>query len=659
MLEINGTKIEDITETVRQARGGNTEAFARIVRRYQSLVSGVLFSMTGDFHKSEDLAQETFLIAWHKLAELRQTDHLSAWLCTIARNLAYHSNRKPEISTDPLTTDKISSDPGPETELLRREQSELVRSAIGGIEEPYRETLVLYYRSDRSVKEIAEATASSEQAVRQRLVRARKSLKSKLEQIIGDILADTAPDDLFTYGVMTAISGGAVLLGTGTTLAGTTTLTAVPSATAATTAGSAGISLSTTTAIAGTTVIGSQAVAMGTLWASIRNTPTLRSRRFLVYLFFQGYRYLGWFLVAIFLPLLLFPKVWWPYDVSFAPLLIVMPVSVIVTHRNNRRYRRLIEHELGIPGPAPKEYSFRKVERQFYSCLVSNLLLLETLPLLVLFSCWYSGTLENTGSVLWAIGMFSCLGPLMLAYVYGLGKGFLEMCRTRASFLKTPPLIKEPLKTALQSPERASLVDSSGRMAWLNSGFSILLIPFIIMTLPMHPIALGGCIVALFLGLWFGRRRLQQLKTPREVAVWRVAGDSFVLVILFVMAMIECGGLSFDRFFQEVAQDHLLIGTIFFAILLVLSFLPAHLLIWLSECRKARQDADAGRAEALEEAIKRFDPMPEMEEEPVAVPQRLSRRWAVLIVLYGIAVVATVLITLYDSNPEWFINLLV
>ena len=60
----------DIPAILEQARSGDTGAFAQIVRQYQSLVSGVLYNATGDFHKSEDIAQETFLIAWQKLGEL-------------------------------------------------------------------------------------------------------------------------------------------------------------------------------------------------------------------------------------------------------------------------------------------------------------------------------------------------------------------------------------------------------------------------------------------------------------------------------------------------------------------------------------------------------------------------------------------------------------
>jgi RNA polymerase sigma-70 factor (ECF subfamily) len=48
---------------VEQSRLGNREAFAQIVRQFQSKVSAVTFSITGNLQESEDIAQETFLVA--------------------------------------------------------------------------------------------------------------------------------------------------------------------------------------------------------------------------------------------------------------------------------------------------------------------------------------------------------------------------------------------------------------------------------------------------------------------------------------------------------------------------------------------------------------------------------------------------------------------
>ncbi len=291
MNTATSTISDGMTATVEQARNGDTGAFARIVRQYQSLVSGVLFSATGDFHKSEDFTQETFLIAWRNLGELRDSENIAAWLCTIARNLAHRSQRKPSLSTeelDELTNEKASPEPEPDTELLRREQSEMVWSALGEIDEKYRETLVLYYRSGKSVREIAAAMDSTEDAVNQRLVRARKSLKVKLEQMIGDVLTDTAPGEAFTFGIIAAITTGSMALTTQTAVAATTG-TATGSGVIGKGIGVVGVGL--VAWIVGIIWIGLVSIVVpliglfggfNALIASTRNAPTVRSRRLMI-----------------------------------------------------------------------------------------------------------------------------------------------------------------------------------------------------------------------------------------------------------------------------------------------------------------------------------------------------------------------------------------
>ena len=48
------------------------------MQQYQRVASGVVYGILGDFHKSEDIVQETFLIAWKKLDELRVSEKLPA-----------------------------------------------------------------------------------------------------------------------------------------------------------------------------------------------------------------------------------------------------------------------------------------------------------------------------------------------------------------------------------------------------------------------------------------------------------------------------------------------------------------------------------------------------------------------------------------------------
>jgi hypothetical protein len=75
-------------ELVEASRRGEREAFGLLVSRYQDVVCAVSFSSTGNWVLSEDVAQDTFIAAWHQLGQLRETSRLRSWLCGIARNLA-------------------------------------------------------------------------------------------------------------------------------------------------------------------------------------------------------------------------------------------------------------------------------------------------------------------------------------------------------------------------------------------------------------------------------------------------------------------------------------------------------------------------------------------------------------------------------------------
>ena len=65
----------------------DVNAFAELVRRYQSPVRAFLQRMTrGDAALADDLAQETFIRAWRKLETYRNESRFSTWLFGIAVN---------------------------------------------------------------------------------------------------------------------------------------------------------------------------------------------------------------------------------------------------------------------------------------------------------------------------------------------------------------------------------------------------------------------------------------------------------------------------------------------------------------------------------------------------------------------------------------------
>src|SRR5436853_6804078 len=70
-------------------------AFGELVRRHQSAVRATLRRLTGgDRALADDLAQETFLLAYRNLRSFRQEAKFSTWLYRIAYNAFLADARK-------------------------------------------------------------------------------------------------------------------------------------------------------------------------------------------------------------------------------------------------------------------------------------------------------------------------------------------------------------------------------------------------------------------------------------------------------------------------------------------------------------------------------------------------------------------------------------
>src|SRR5213596_239153 len=77
-----------------RSRRGERAAFEELVRRTARLVFARIYMETSDSHRSEDLVQETFLIAWRKLPGLSDQKTFRAWLNTIAHSVVVDSIRR-------------------------------------------------------------------------------------------------------------------------------------------------------------------------------------------------------------------------------------------------------------------------------------------------------------------------------------------------------------------------------------------------------------------------------------------------------------------------------------------------------------------------------------------------------------------------------------
>lgn len=224
MTSIASTHKEDSDLWV-QVVEGRAAAFEMVVAKYQNAVSAVSYSRVGDFNVSEDISQETFLIAWQSRGSLEDPERLRGWLCGIARNLSnnYLRQRTKHHEREQLgeVPDSAGAANEVESKVVAEEEQALVWSTLESIDETYREPLVLYYRAGATVAEISATLGISHDAAKQRLSRGRSLLRDSVAQLVGQTLEHTRLGNKFTSGVMAAI-GSATWLSKSAAAAGPT-----------------------------------------------------------------------------------------------------------------------------------------------------------------------------------------------------------------------------------------------------------------------------------------------------------------------------------------------------------------------------------------------------------------------------------------------------
>ena len=163
-------------------------AFAEIVRRHQSQVRTVLRRLTrGDAALADDLAQETFLLAWRNLRHFRFEARFSTWIYRIAFN-AWQSEarKKHEVLLDPDDDERPALEvAAPETGVDVVSRMDLER-AMTSLSDGERAAIGACYYADLSHEEAAEMLGIPLGTVKTHILRAKAKLRARLASPEGE-----------------------------------------------------------------------------------------------------------------------------------------------------------------------------------------------------------------------------------------------------------------------------------------------------------------------------------------------------------------------------------------------------------------------------------------------------------------------------------------
>jgi RNA polymerase sigma-70 factor (ECF subfamily) len=202
---IEDEKAQDVDEEMKHVRAcqkGDAEAFAFLVERHSKKMLNMAYRMLGDYDDACDVTQEAFLAAFRSIAGFQGESKFSTWLCRIVINYAKNRlkqrqslSRHESVVLDEKAGEQggcaaclaASDDPDPGEMLERRELEYRVQKCISGLDEDYREVLVMRDIQGFSYEEIRHLLKVPDGTVKSRLSRARLAMKDCLKKMIGDV----------------------------------------------------------------------------------------------------------------------------------------------------------------------------------------------------------------------------------------------------------------------------------------------------------------------------------------------------------------------------------------------------------------------------------------------------------------------------------------
>jgi RNA polymerase sigma-70 factor (ECF subfamily) len=200
---------QDDNVLVGLARQGDDFAIRTLVRRHNQRLFRVARSVLRNDGEAEDVVQASYVKAFTHLDGFRGEAQLSTWLTRITLNEALGRLRQRRPTTDLGQIDIEQSRNGgqiiqfpsmqmsldPETEMSRVEIRQILEQAVDGLPAAFRSVFVMRDVEGMSIEETAAHLAIKPETVKTRLFRARRLMRTAIEEQMNGALSSLFPFD--------------------------------------------------------------------------------------------------------------------------------------------------------------------------------------------------------------------------------------------------------------------------------------------------------------------------------------------------------------------------------------------------------------------------------------------------------------------------------
>jgi RNA polymerase sigma-70 factor (ECF subfamily) len=234
--------VDELKAILCRAREGDERAFEEVVRRKSKDMLFFAMSLLNDKDSAEDVVQESVIQMWRGIGKLQKPESFDAWMYQIVKRNVYKLYKKHQLTelkfsdAEDMPDAKLVEEdeefiPDKYTENKERERQ--IYDIVKSIPRGRRDVVLMHYYADLSITEIADALGQSASTVRGILAKARKDIKTKVQQLevlgvamvpsggnLGRILRDMADelvsgdaiDSVITHTQIIALSAAPLVL---------------------------------------------------------------------------------------------------------------------------------------------------------------------------------------------------------------------------------------------------------------------------------------------------------------------------------------------------------------------------------------------------------------------------------------------------------------
>jgi RNA polymerase sigma-70 factor (ECF subfamily) len=165
-------------------RSGDTEAYAELVRRYQSRVYSIACGFVGPGDEALDVTQDVFVKAYADRARFRGHSSFYTWLYRITVNTCIdrvrRTSRERRVMMDDIGQAAAPVLDDPAHLLETKELAQAVERAIARLSPKLRTVMILHDVQGLTIREVAQILGCRSATVRTRLFRARSQVRGRV-----------------------------------------------------------------------------------------------------------------------------------------------------------------------------------------------------------------------------------------------------------------------------------------------------------------------------------------------------------------------------------------------------------------------------------------------------------------------------------------------